>query len=68
VVDQLARRLPVATSAAAAMEELEGLADRFLAERAVGDRVVCGKNALKRLGSPTARAEQWSRSTSTSCS
>jgi hypothetical protein len=50
VVDQLARRLPVATSATAAMEELEGLADRFLAERAVGDRVVCGKNALKRLG------------------
>jgi conjugative relaxase-like TrwC/TraI family protein len=35
VVDQLARRLPVGTSAATTLEELEGLADRFLAERAV---------------------------------
>ncbi len=35
VVDQLARRLPVGTSATTTLEELEGLADRFLAERAV---------------------------------
>jgi hypothetical protein len=35
VVDQLARRLPVGTSARTTLEELEGLADRFLAERAV---------------------------------
>jgi conjugative relaxase-like TrwC/TraI family protein len=35
VVDHLARRLPTGASAAATLEELEGLADWFLAERAV---------------------------------
>jgi conjugative relaxase-like TrwC/TraI family protein len=35
VVDQLARRLPVGTSATATLRELEALADRFLAERGV---------------------------------
>ncbi len=35
VVDQLARRLPVGTSASTTLEHLERLADRFLAERAV---------------------------------
>ncbi len=34
VVDQLARRLPVGTSAATTLERLEALADRFLFERA----------------------------------
>jgi conjugative relaxase-like TrwC/TraI family protein len=35
VVDQLARRLPVGTSATTTLRELEALADRFLSERAV---------------------------------
>jgi conjugative relaxase-like TrwC/TraI family protein len=35
VVDHLARRLPTGTSAITTLEELEGLADRFLQERAV---------------------------------
>jgi conjugative relaxase-like TrwC/TraI family protein len=35
VVDQLARRLPVGTSATEMLRELEALVDRFLAERAV---------------------------------
>jgi conjugative relaxase-like TrwC/TraI family protein len=35
VVDHLARRLPTGTSATTTMAELEALADRFLAERAV---------------------------------
>jgi hypothetical protein len=35
VVDYLARRLPVGTSATTTLEELEALADRFLQERAV---------------------------------
>jgi conjugative relaxase-like TrwC/TraI family protein len=35
VVDQLARRLPTGTSATTTLHELEGLADRFLQERAV---------------------------------
>jgi conjugative relaxase-like TrwC/TraI family protein len=35
VVDQLARRLPVGTSATTTLAQLEALADRFLAERAV---------------------------------
>ncbi len=35
VVDQLARRLPVGTSATMTLRELEALADRFLAERSV---------------------------------
>ncbi len=35
VVDQLARRLPVGTSATATLRELEALADQFLAGRAV---------------------------------
>jgi conjugative relaxase-like TrwC/TraI family protein len=35
VVDQLARRLPVGTSAATVLDQLEALADRFLQERAV---------------------------------
>jgi conjugative relaxase-like TrwC/TraI family protein len=35
VVDQLARRLPVGTSASTTLRELEVLADRFLSERAV---------------------------------
>jgi conjugative relaxase-like TrwC/TraI family protein len=35
VVDHLARRLPVGTSATTTLQQLEALADRFLAERAV---------------------------------